>query len=82
MGAGDLVTTFRPRVLVGMVLAWASIALGYTVGPALSLEKLTVEADLVVKATALSGEPVRDEWFKRGIRIRMGHLTCRPTFCT
>jgi HEAT repeat protein len=46
------------------MLAWAGVALGYLVGPPLSLEKLTAEADLVFKGTAVSSEQVQDEWFK------------------
>ena len=46
------------------MLAWTGVAWGYAVGPPLSLEKLTAEADLVFKGTAVASEPVQDEWFK------------------
>ena len=54
----------RRIMLVVAVLVWTGVALAYLVGPPLSLEKLTAEADLVFKGTAVSSEPVQDEWFK------------------
>ena len=64
MRASDLVMTLRRVLSVAAVLVVTDVALGYFVGPPLSLEKLTAEADLVFKGTALAGEPVQDEWFK------------------
>ena len=64
MRADDLAVTLRRILSVAAVLALTGIALGYVVGPPLSLEKLTAEADLVFKGTALTGDPVQDEWFK------------------
>ena len=54
------------------MLVCTSVAHGYPVGPALSLEKLAAEADIIFKGAAVSGEPVQDEWFKdyRGFRVR------------
>jgi hypothetical protein len=45
-------------------LAIAGAALGYSVGPALTLEQLTAEADLIFKGEALASEAVEDAWFK------------------
>jgi len=56
--------TLRRILSVTAVLAVTGVTLGYLVGPPLSLEKLTAEADFVFKGTALSGAPVQDEWFK------------------
>jgi len=56
--------TFR-RIAVGSaVLAWAVAALAYPVGPALSLDRLVAEADLVFKGVVLTNAPVQDDWFK------------------
>jgi hypothetical protein len=44
--------------------AYAGMARGYALGPAVSLEKLTEEADIVFKGTAVSTGPVQDNWFK------------------
>jgi hypothetical protein len=41
----------------------AGIASGYLVGPAVSLEKLTAEADIIFKGTAVSSGPAQDDWF-------------------
>jgi hypothetical protein len=64
MRASELVTTLRRILSVAGGLAVTGVSLAYPVGPPMSLEKLTAEADLVFKGTALSGEPVQDEWFK------------------
>ncbi len=56
--------TLRCLLFGAAVLAWTGAALGYLVGPPMSLEKLESEVDLVFKGTAVSSEPVRDEWFK------------------
>jgi hypothetical protein len=64
MRAGDLGMTLRRILSVAGGLAVTGVSLAYPVGPPLSLEKLTAEADFVFKGTALSGEPVQDEWFK------------------
>ena len=54
------------------LLACIGVARGYPVGPAVSLEKLTKEADIIFKGSAASGGPVQDEWFKpyRGFHAR------------
>lgn len=49
---------------MGILLACAGVAQGYLVGPPLSLEKLTAEADIIFKGTTVSSEPAQDEWFK------------------
>ena len=46
------------------LLAIAEAALGYLVGPALPLDKLTAEADLIFKGEAIASESLQDEWFK------------------
>ena len=56
--------TLRHILSVAGGMAVTGVSLAYPVGPPLSLEKLTAEADLVFKGTALSGDPVQDEWFK------------------
>ncbi len=80
MPAGDLAMALRRILSVAVLLVVTGVAMGYLVGPPLSLEKLTAEADLVFKGTVLSGEPVQDEWFKpcpgfvgKGNRVQ-GHL--------
>ena len=56
---------FLPVVLnLAWLLTCAGIATGYPVEWAASLEKLTEEADIVFKGTAVSSGPVRDKWFK------------------
>ena len=54
------------------LLACAGIAQGYPVGPAVSLEKMTEEADIIFKGTVVSSETVEDEWFKpyRGFHVQ------------
>jgi len=47
-----------------VLLACMSVAQGYPVGPAVSLEKLTEEADIIFKGIPVSSGPVQDEWFK------------------
>ena len=54
----------RRTMLVAASLAWTGLAWGYAVGPPLSLDKLAAEADLIFKGTAVSSQPVQDEWFK------------------
>jgi hypothetical protein len=62
--ADDQYMTLR-RILFGVAASgWAGVALGYLVGLPLSLDKLTSEVDLVFKGTAVSNEPVQDDWFK------------------
>lgn len=46
------------------LLACAGTARGYPVGPAVGLEKLTEEADIIFKGTAVSSGPVQDAWFQ------------------
>ena len=51
--------------MLGLALVvWACVAQGYPVGPPLSMEKLTAEADIVFKGTVVSGELAQDDWFK------------------
>lgn len=45
-------------------LAIAGAAVGYLVSPALTLDQLAKESDIIFKGEAISGEPVEDEWFK------------------
>ena len=45
------------------ILALPGVSYGYPVGPALKLEELIDASDVIFKATALSSEPVKDEWF-------------------
>jgi len=40
-------------------------AAAYMVPPPLGLDKLTADSDLVFKGTAISTEPVKDDWFKQ-----------------
>jgi len=62
------------RCVMGLavLLACQGIVEGYPVGPAVSLQKLTEEADIIFKGTVISGEPVQDKWFKayRGFHAR------------
>ncbi|MHC4143885.1 MAG: HEAT repeat domain-containing protein [Planctomycetota bacterium] len=62
----------RCVINLAALLACMGVAQGYRVGPAVSLEKLTEEADIIFKGTALSGGPVQDKWFKpyRGFHAR------------
>jgi len=54
-----------PVVLnLAWLLACVATSRGYPVGPPASLEKLTAEADIVFKGTAISSEPVQDKWFQ------------------
>ena len=76
-----LMTTHRFSLLVAFcALVAARVACGYAVGPALTLEKLAAEADLIFKGEVIGTEPVQDEWFKpihgyRGARNALqGHL--------
>jgi len=57
--------TSRCTMTVAALLAVLSAAPARLVGPPLSLEKLTLEADIIFKGTAVSSGPVRDEWFKQ-----------------
>ncbi len=47
------------------LLALAVGALGYMVGPALTLDKLAQEADLIFKAEAITSQPVEDASFTK-----------------
>lgn len=58
-----LVIRWGVMSLAGVMLC-AGAARGYPVGPAVSLEKLTLEADIIFKGTAVSSGPVQDDWFK------------------
>ncbi len=49
---------------LALLLACVGIARGYRVGPALSLNQLAEEADLIFKGTVLSSGPVQDPWFE------------------
>jgi hypothetical protein len=54
----------KVAVLSALLLACAAAAQAYPVGPAISLEKLSEEADLVFKGTAVASSPVKDDWFQ------------------
>lgn len=51
-------------MLVGSLVVWAHLALGYPVSRPLSIENLTAAADIVFKGKAISSELVQDDWFK------------------
>lgn len=51
-------------IIVICLLAARGMALGYMVGPALTLDQLTAEADFIFKGEALGSAPAQDEWFK------------------
>jgi len=57
--------TFCAVLIVAAVLMRVVPTWGYPVGPAVSLEKLSEEADLVFKGTAVAIEPGEDSWFER-----------------
>jgi len=50
--------------VLGLVLGFTASAWAYLVGPAVSLDKMTELADLVVKARAVATQPTDDPWFK------------------
>jgi hypothetical protein len=50
-------------ILIGS-LTFSRMASGYIVGPALTLDQLAAESDVIFKGEAIESEPVRDEWFK------------------
>ncbi|MBN1360784.1 MAG: HEAT repeat domain-containing protein [Sedimentisphaerales bacterium] len=58
------IETYRCTMSLLVLLLGASLVSAYPVGPALSLEKLIVEADVIFKGTAASSQPVQDDWFK------------------
>ncbi len=58
------IETYRCTMSLFVLLLYASVASAYPVGPAVSLEKLTAEADIIFKGTAIATEPVQDDWFK------------------
>jgi len=64
MHVDDLQMTRRLTMVLAALLAWASVAPGYPVGPPLRLGELAAEADIILKGTAISSGPVQDEWFK------------------
>lgn len=64
MRADDMRITWRCTMLTTALLAWACVARGYMVGPPLNLDKLTAEADIILKGTVVFSGPVQDEWFK------------------
>lgn len=64
MRADDIRFTRRSTMLAAVLMVWACVALGYLVGPPLSMEKLTAEADIVFKGTVVSSGLVQDDWFK------------------
>ena len=53
------------RVIVILAAVLVAVGLGnaYMVGPPLKLDELVQEADVIVKATAISSKPIEDEWF-------------------
>ena len=64
MRADDLPVTRRSTLLAVALTAWACLVPGHPVGPPLSVEILTAEADIVFKGTVVSSELVQDAWFK------------------
>src|SRR5688572_32326890 len=54
------------KIMIALVAALAlpSVALGYMVAPAVPMEALVKEADVVLKGTALSSAKVQDDSFK------------------
>ena len=64
MRGNDLQMALRRIICGAAVLAGTGVALAYPVGPPLSLEKLTAEADLIFKGTTGSSQQVEDDWFK------------------
>lgn len=56
--------TWRCVLTLVWLLSCMGTAWGYLVAPAVGLEKLTQEADLIFKGTAASVGPVLDDWFK------------------
>jgi hypothetical protein len=51
-------------LLVALIVVAAISAYPYPVGPALTLEKLADESDIIFKGTVVSTQPVKDDWFK------------------
>jgi len=58
-----MVTRLCVVSLAGVMLC-AGAARGQFVRPAVSLEELTVEADIIFKGTAVSSGPAQDDWFR------------------
>ncbi len=56
--------TRSPIIAFVTILALAQVARSYPVGPAVSLDKMTAMADLIVKAKVVSNDKVADDWFK------------------
>ena len=56
----------RVALWLAALLAWAvgGAAQAYMVGPALSVEELSTNADLIFQGKVVSSEPVSDAWFK------------------
>jgi len=61
MRSSETIKTLRSAVLIAILLLRTCGVRGDVVGPPLSLEKLTAEADLVFKGTAVSSAPIHDE---------------------
>ncbi|MCW3054060.1 MAG: repeat-containing protein [Chthonomonadales bacterium] len=57
----EAIKTLLSTVLIGILLLRTCAVWGEIVGPPLSLEKLTAEADIVLKGTAVSSTPIQDE---------------------
>jgi len=59
-------------ILAVTLLAVTSQTFGYLVGPALTLDKLAAEADIIFKGEAIATDPVEDEWFHKveGFAVR------------
>ena len=64
MCGNNLQMALRRIICGAAALAGTGVALAYPVGPALSLAKLTAEADLIFKGTTGSSQQVEDDWFK------------------
>ena len=71
--------TWRCVMVLAGLLVCAAMAQGYLVGPAASLEKLTEDADIIFKGTAVSSRTVEDGWFrpyeKQGFIVRETQFT-------
>jgi hypothetical protein len=56
--------SFRFAVGFLAILAWAPFAFAPGVGMAIPLAKIAQQADLIIKAAAISSAPVSDDWFQ------------------
>jgi len=56
--------TWRCAMVAAWLLVCAGVAQGGRIDPAVSLEKLTDQADIIFKGTAASSPTVQDDWFR------------------